>query len=261
MRKVKLSYRMELQFSQPIRRHSFSLRAFPLSLPQQQICGLSWSLTPDTPLVMQRDCFGNLVGNGRFDEPHDRFLYAMDGVAWLAPEKTRREPCWALYRYPSPACAMTAALRQFLRQCPFDRQQGVLAQAVVLMDHLYQNFQYEVGVTSAFTTAGDAFAQGRGVCQDYAQILIALCRASGMAARYVAGMIFGEGATHAWVEVYDPAGALWWGLDPTHNRLTDDGYLKLAQGRDYLDCRLNRGVFSGQAVQRQTIYVNLEELV
>lgn len=252
---------MELQFSQPVRQHSFSLRAFPLPLPEQQICGLSWSVMPDTPLMLQRDCFGNLVGSGRFDGPHDRFLYAMDGVAWLEPTKKRREPGWPLYRYSSAACAMTPALWQFLQQEPDDGQQGVLSRAVGLMDRLQQNFQYEAGVTSAVTTAGDAFAQGCGVCQDYAQIFIALCRASGMAARYVAGMIFGEGATHAWVEVYDPTQQLWLGLDPTHNKLTDDSYLKLAQGRDYLDCRLNRGVFSGQAVQRQNVYVNLEELV
>lgn len=49
-------------------------------------------------------------------------------------------------------------------------------------------------------------------------------------------MISGEGATHAWVEVYDTVQQVWRGLDPTQNKPTDDGYLKLAQGRDYLDC-------------------------
>ena len=108
-------------------------------------------------------------------------------------------------------------------------------------------------------TAGEAFALGCGVCQDYAHILIALCRAKGIAARYVAGMIFGEGATHAWVEIYD--NGIWHGLDPTQNKRIDDGYIKLAQGRDSRDCQLNRGVFCGTAIQQQNIYVTLEDLL
>ena len=72
-------------------------------------------------------------------------------------------------------------------------------------------------------------------------------------------MIPGEGATHAWVEVYD--NGMWHGLDPTQNKMVDDNYLKLAQGRDAMDCRLNRGVFSGRAIQQQNVYVTLEELL
>lgn len=261
MRKVKFFYRMALQFSQPVWQHSFSLRAFPLPLPEQQIYGLSWSLEPDVPLTFQRDCFGNVVGSGRFEDQHNHFQYEMSGVAWLEPARKKREICPALYRYPSAACQMTEPLQHFLQQCPLSEDAAEFARAVQLMNCLHQQFQYEAGVTSAFTTAGDAFAQGRGVCQDYAQILLTLCRASGIAARYVAGMIFGEGATHAWVEVYDTARQVWLGLDPTQNKLTDDGYLKLAQGRDYLDCRLNRGIFSGLAAQKQDVYVNLEEVV
>lgn len=261
MRKVKFSYRMTLQFSQPVWQHSFSLRAFPLRLPEQQICGFSWSIEPDVPLTFQRDCFGNVVGSGRFAAQHTQFQYDMSGVAWLEPARKKSERCPALYRYPSAACKMTTPLQQFLQQCAFSAETAGFARAVQLMDSLHKQFQYEAGVTSAFTTAGDAFAQGRGVCQDYAQILITLCRASGMAARYVAGMISGEGATHAWVEVYDTVQQVWRGLDPTQNKPTDDGYLKLAQGRDYLDCRLNRGIFSGLAAQKQDVYVNLEEVV
>lgn len=261
MRKVKFFYRMALQFSQPVWQHSFSLRAFPLRLPEQQICGLIWSVEPDVSLTFQQDCFGNVVGSGRFESPHSQFQYEMSGVAWLDPARKKQERCPAIYRYPSAACQMTEPLRQFWQQCPCSNAADGLTRALQLMDCLHGQFQYEAGVTSAFTTAGDAFAQGRGVCQDYAQIFITLCRASGIAARYVAGMIFGEGATHAWAEVYDPARQMWLGLDPTQNRPADDGYLKLAQGRDYLDCRLNRGIFSGLAAQTQDVYGNLEEVV
>ncbi len=257
MRKVKFSYKMDLQFSQPVWQHSFSLLAFPLRLPEQQIGGFRWQLEPDSTLQFQQDHFGNTVGTGRYDAPHTSFSYAMEGVAWLHQSHRKPEPCLPVYRYPSAACRMTEPLQNFLNRCDLSAG-SAKHRALVIMEHLYSQFRYEKGSTLVSTTAGDAFAQGCGVCQDYAQILIALCRASGIAARYVAGIIAGEGETHAWVEVYD--GGMWHGLDPTQNRLSDDGYLKLAQGRDYLDCRLNRGVFCGAATQQQHVYVSLEEL-
>lgn len=151
MRKVKFSYRMTLQFSQPVWQHSFSLRAFPLRLPEQQICGFSWSIEPDVPLTFQRDCFGNVVGSGRFAAQHTQFQYDMSGVAWLEPARKKSERCPALYRYPSAACKMTTPLQQFLQQCAFSAETAGFARAVQLMDSLHKQFQYEAGVTSAFT--------------------------------------------------------------------------------------------------------------
>ncbi len=257
MRKVKFTYKMELQFSEPIRQHCFSLLAFPLRLPEQRIDRLSWSLAPDSSLQFQQDYFGNTIGTGRYDAPHTSFCFAMEGEARLNLADRKPGGCLPVYRYPSAACRMNASMQMFLAQCAKPVQNEALVYSVYLMEQLYQRFRYESGSTAVSTTAGDAFVQGCGVCQDYAQILITLCRASGIAARYVAGLISGEGATHAWVEVYD--GKMWHGLDPTQNRLVDNGYLKLAQGRDSQDCRLNRGVFCGSAVQQQQVYVSMEE--
>ena len=77
--------------------------------------------------------------------------------------------------------------------------------------------------------------------------------ACGIDARYIAGLLGGEGATHAWVEVYQDG--RWVGLDPTHNRLVDDSYITIAHGRDYRDCMLDIGIFSGYNVQ-QSQWVN-----
>ena len=255
---------MELQFSQLVWQHAFSLRAFPMRLPQQQIGGFSWELTPNTTMQFHQDCFGNHVGVGRFDSPHTAFRYEMQGVAWINQQKRRAEQCMPLYRHPSEACRMTPSMQLFLKDCAIEKRMGVgttnpVEIAAEYMQALHRTFQYQSGATHVSTTAGEAFAQGSGVCQDYAHILITLCRAGGIAARYVAGMIFGEGATHAWVEVHD--GTMWHGLDPTHNKWIDDGYLKLAHGRDAFDCQLNRGVFCGHAVQQQNVYVNLEEVL
>ena len=99
---------------------------------------------------------------------------------------------------------------------------------------------YEWGITGVATTAAEAIRGGRGVCQDYAHIMIAACRAAGLAARYVSGHLVGEGGSHAWVEalVPHPTRPGEWAVeawDPTHDRRVGDGYVTVAVGRDYGD--------------------------
>lgn len=117
---------------------------------------------------------------------------------------------------------------------------------------------YSPGSTQIDTTAIEVFQQRKGVCQDYAHILIAMCRACGIPARYVNGFMQGVGVTHAWVEVL--VNGEWRGIDPTNNRLIEYGYIKLAHGRDAMDCRVNRGVFTGNATEQTEIRVIVEEL-
>ena len=81
---------------------------------------------------------------------------------------------------------------------------------------------------------------------------------NGIGARYVCGFMQGEGVTHAWVEVY--CNGYWLALDPTHNRKIEYGYIKLAQGRDAADCPVNRGVFTGSAIQTTHVEVIVEEV-
>ena len=126
------------------------------------------------------------------------------------------------------------------------------------MGALYRDFCYTSGSTDIYTTASQAFAKGEGVCQDYAHIMITLCRILGIPARYVNGLMIGEGYSHAWVEIYTGEG--WYGLDPTNNLHVDDYYIKFAHGRDYSDCILDKGLFRGITNQTQEIYVNVEEI-
>jgi transglutaminase-like putative cysteine protease len=107
--------------------------------------------------------------------------------------------------------------------------------------------EYGYGTTSVRTTAAEAASGGRGVCQDFAHIMIALCRAAGLPARYVSGHLVGEGGSHAWVEVLiaDPSGPLAIAFDPTHDRRTTERYLTVAVGRDYADVAPTSGSFEG----------------
>ena len=121
------------------------------------------------------------------------------------------------------------------------------------MHKLHQDLSYEKGVTTFQTTAEEAMKLKKGVCQDYAHILIALLRMMKIPARYVVGMMIGEGFSHAWVEM--EADGRWYGLDPTNDVLVGENYIKISHGRDYNDCIVNKGVFTGMASQKQDISV------
>lgn len=102
--------------------------------------------------------------------------------------------------------------------------------------------------------------QCEGVCpvkNIYSHILIAFCHLAQIPARYVVGMLEGEGASHAWVEIYD--GGFWYALDPTNNLIVSDSHIKISHGRDYKDCLINQGVFTGNTEQRQEISVHVHE--
>jgi transglutaminase-like putative cysteine protease len=104
---------------------------------------------------------------------------------------------------------------------------------------------YELGPTGVRTTAAEAWSLQRGVCQDMAHVMIAMCRTQGIAARYVSGHLLGEGASHAWVEARDPCTGRTVAYDPTHARQADLRYVTVAVGRDYRDVAPTAGSYLG----------------
>jgi transglutaminase-like putative cysteine protease len=111
---------------------------------------------------------------------------------------------------------------------------------------------YEHGITGVGTTAAEALAGGGGVCQDYAHVMVSVCRLLQIPARYVSGHLLGEGGSHAWVETLRPdTGGSGWtaeGWDPTHDRPTGAGYVTVAVGRDYADVAPMSGTYDGVGV-------------
>lgn len=109
--------------------------------------------------------------------------------------------------------------------------------------------------TNIDTKGEEAFLQGKGVCQDYAYIFIALMHFAGIPARYTTGMIVGEGVSHAWVEAL--WNGKWYGLDSTNDVLVTEEHIKIGVGRDAKDCMINRGIMHGGGLHTQTIKVNV----
>jgi transglutaminase-like putative cysteine protease len=129
---------------------------------------------------------------------------------------------------------------------------------------VHRVMRYEFGVTGVGTTAVKALAGGKGVCQDYAHIMLAVCRAAGIPARYVSGHLVGEGGSHAWVEVLVPGpfggGTIAVGFDPTHDRRVDARYLTVAVGRDYEDVAPTSGTFRGRAASELRVEKRLSAI-
>ena len=132
---------------------------------------------------------------------------------------------------------------------------GDIALADALCLRLRSEFAFAFDTTSVFTTAAEAYALRRGVCQDFAHVMITVCRLAGIPARYVSGHLLGErGGSHAWVEVLvpDPGGARALAFDPTNGCRAGTRHLPVAVGRDYADVAPTSGVYSGTATGELT---------
>lgn len=257
MKKLRFLYRMQLWFDRPVIDHYFVLRFVPQSDSVQKITVDSRSVEPAASLGEQTDGFRNHMFVGDMREQHSHFSYEVCGTAEVDPDRRMPEQLHPVFRCESPLTKADEGLRDFYKKiCPSETC-GV-QRAVSLMHSLYAHFRYVPGSTNVRTTAADAWQKGTGVCQDYAHILITLCRLDGIPARYVAGMMLGEGASHAWAEVY--VDGMWTALDPANDCLVTEDYIKIAHGRDYSDCAVDRGVFKGNALQTQNVYVKVEEV-
>jgi len=123
-----------------------------------------------------------------------------------------------------------------------------------ICDLVHTAITYEYGATSTRTTAAEALAGGRGVCQDSAHVMLALCHLTGLPARYVSGHLLGQGGTHAWVEVVVPReeDAVAVAFDPCNGRRAGSGYVTVATGRDYSDVAPTSGSYIGTSSSRLT---------
>ncbi|WP_165046000.1 transglutaminase family protein [Adlercreutzia sp. ZJ138] len=256
MRILSFSFETTLQFSDPVSEHSFVLRCLPKSCASQTVLDSQIIITPHTTVAAQVDGFGNLLQVGRIAEPHSEFNFISSGMVVVDTENCSAEPAHPMFLRDSSFAATSGAIRTFAADALRVACNAPAWDKAMKLSHaLHEHLSYKPGATDVSTTAAEAFELGCGVCQDYAHILIAACRTEGICARYVNGLIVGEGATHAWVEVHD--GDHWRGIDPTHDCAVTDEYIALSRGRDFSDCAIESGVFRGGAQQSQNVIVHV----
>lgn len=238
------------------------------------------------------DTFGNLVTRVEFDHPHRRLevasdmevevyprptVDALDSRPWqlaaaelayrgLDPARDNLEA--ARFKHESPYVRIKTVFNEYAANC-FPTNRPVLACAQALMRKLHADFRYAPGETTIGTPLMDVLKNRRGVCQDFAHLMIACLRARGLAARYVSGYIrqipgstdvlVGGGASHAWVAVFAPPFG-WMELDPTNNLLVGTEHVAVAWGRDFGDVSPLRGIILGGGSHRLSVSVKVEAI-
>lgn len=279
--KLRVHHRTEYQYSQPARINSNEIRLQPPHTPWQMRTFWLLKVLPATPMRHYVDLHRNGIYHFEIDEPHSRLLidatstvitqnrYASGeplGIPFSALAKCREDAEVTVYLNESRYVKMPPAIWR----AAIDVRDGgddIFLTAKAISGLLHATCRYVPGVTTVNTSSSDFFEGREGVCQDFAHLMLAMCRALGIPARYVSGYLYdrrrgslrGAHESHAWVEIYLP-GLGWYGLDPTNRLLVSDQYITLASGRDYDDAAPVKGSFIGSGNRIMQVAVSVEEL-
>ena len=263
-----------------------SLCLRPLDGARQQVLGFEISTSPPGTLTTEIDPFGNTRHVLTVNETHDTLEVVSVSTVDVLPSPPvllrLRPDAWEVVRswatdlarwqfiHPSPGAGPTPALAGFVSETGVGPGSDPLADLVELSLTLNDNFNYVAGSTSVDSPIDEILTNRRGVCQDYAHVMIAIARSWGVPTRYVSGYLHTDDApdgvngppgtaTHAWVECRLPQLG-WVEFDPTNRTLVDHRYVRTAVGRDYRDVPPTRGVVEGGANSRLDVDVRMTRL-
>lgn len=253
-------YKMEIKYEECVGRCYFTIKCIPRDDKRQRLLGMDISLLPKAEYSLGEDSFGNKQIYGCETEPHKQFVFQTSGDVEILQtdyEDEVQDEMTGVFRVPHGKCIPGSGILQYYKAYDFTKCGSHYEVCMAWMHRLHQDFSYVPGATQVRTTAEEAWELGRGVCQDYAHIYITLLRLAGIPARYVCGLIIGEGASHAWAEAL--CDNRWVAFDPTNDCLVLDHYIKLGHGRDAADCAINRGLMWNSGGQSQIIDVFVEK--
>ena len=261
----------------------------PRDLPRQRVLAHALTVRPDPDWHDERnDVFGNAVASFAIHAAHERLEVIAESrvaVAPTAPDLDAARHPWdpqaamsttgsqavelAHFVGPSPLVprsrrAILYARRSFRPGAPFGEALDDLARRI------HRDFAFDASATTVTTPLEEVFDRRSGVCQDFAQLMIACLRGIGVPARYVSGYIVtrpppgrprlvGADASHAWVSAWCP-GQGWIDVDPTNERRIDQDFVTLAWGRDFSDVTPLRGVILGGGAQELSARVTVTPL-
>jgi len=253
-------------YDAPVIDSTNQIKIYPFTTPGQQVLQHDVSITGEPAMSIFSDYWGNKTGIFCLTEPHHEMSIesrlVIDVLETYEPDLAPLNEIVALdYSKPDHARS-NEAVKEILALCPV-LENGAWAIADWANRYVYENFTYEKGITTIETTVEEILKHGKGVCQDFAHVLLQMLRTAAIPARYVSGYICpnkdglrGEGATHAWVEVW-LEGQGWKGIDPTNNMWVANNHIQLAVGRDFNDCSPAKGTFKGMANQKLNVYVSV----
>jgi transglutaminase-like putative cysteine protease len=279
--KLQITHRTHYEYGSPVSESFNEARLQPVTHAGQVCHQFLLKVLPATRLRHYRDFYFNWVQYFEVPEPHAALSVEATSVVDTAPppaglaeavfpmrrldECLRLESCYDFLQ-KSLGVSLDVAVWK-LAQDAAGGETDAWQAALAVMRFIHRGFTYETGATTVGTHMLEVIATRRGVCQDFAHVMLGMCRTLKIPARYVSGYLYngprdelkGAQASHAWVEVFLP-GHGWLALDPTNNQPADDRYVKLAVGRDYTDAAPVRGSFKGAAEQRLDVSLEIARL-
>ncbi|MFC0471383.1 transglutaminase family protein [Halalkalibacter kiskunsagensis] len=282
--KLQVSHFTKYFYQEPVEDSVNEVRLTPITDDHQTCCNHTILLEPTVPLFSYKDYFGNVVHHFTIQGPHQRLVVesrsiveteekhsvALNQVSYgdeceiLDGEMFQNQ--YAEFLIETNYTRITPELRMFCASIHQERVSSVYELLEQISHLLFSRFTYDTDASNVHTTVEETLRLNRGVCQDYAHVMIAICRMYGIPARYVSGYHFIgdvnddqteiQHASHAWVEAYVPFVG-WIGFDPTNNGKIDWRYIKIGHGRNYSDIVPFKGVYQGAGTHDLDVFVDI----
>ena len=274
--KYEILHRTRYTYVSPARDSFNDVRVEPPSIPEQTVESFSIRVEPEARLNRYTDFYSNLVHHFEVPAAHNSLLIesklkietrwpegiAKDAILYPLEKLDGAQDAERCFDFlqSSRYIELDVYVWKLALDAIEDRK-DLWQTALALMRFTHENIKYLPNSTNVHTSMSDVIAQRSGVCQDFAHVLIGLCRSVKIPARYVSGYLATEiaSATHAWVEIYIP-GLGWRALDPTHNRQIDKSYVKIGHGRDYADVPPVSGNYHGTLERTMVVEVKITPL-
>ncbi len=278
-----ITHLTQFEYSEPITDSVMEIRMQPRSGNRQRCVQFDVDISPSAKTFAYTDYLKNRIQI--FDVPgrHVQLAIRTESIVEIKPPpplpESLPDDAWEQIKaassdrdlfdmlLPSQFAHSTPLLAQLAEEIAIDPSDDPIHLLCKLNKAIYDRFDYIQNVTAADSPIDIALEKRLGVCQDFAHIMIALCRNIGIPCRYVSGYLFhrtdadrsAADATHAWVEAWLP-GLGWTGFDPTNNLVCNEQHVTVGIGRDYADVPPTKGVFRGEATSELTVGVKVSEL-
>jgi transglutaminase-like putative cysteine protease len=285
--RYRIRHRTSYRYASEVFESFNEVRLQPLAGVTQTLVDFDLLIEPPATVISFRDYYGNAVHNFGVAYLHDRLVIeaTSDVVTHAGADEPLAGPAEG-EPDASPALrtlagngALADDLAEFLGPSTYillGEDSAVLAEALLaedpessalafLMraaDDVRGRLEYRIGTTTVNSSVAEVLAGETGVCQDFAHVLISLCRHVGLPARYVSGYLGSVGvatASHAWVEAYIPPYG-WLGVDATLGTPCTGQHVKVGVGRDYADVAVLRGTYQGGGQAELEVEVSCEAL-
>ena len=286
MRYYSIQHLTRFDYEHPVCESAMEIRMQPRGDGNQRCLTFSLSVSPRCRVFSYRDHLGNQVHH--FDIPGDHRQLVIVAhslveqqalgqvpnrlfpVAWQELDVLLAQGDFWEMLLPSTFAEPTEALRALATEWKIVRRDDPLSMLHEISRNVYNNFEYLPRSTKVDSPIDVALGARRGVCQDFAHIMIALARMVGIPCRYVSGYLChgdepeigsdernAPSATHAWVEAFLPRLG-WVGFDPTNDLVANDRHIRTALGRDYADVPPTHGVYRGKTESELSVAVHVE---